>query len=346
MGKAAEDAAAKIIGFKEYHHRSSAIPQAILTPELRITWHNEAFLHLFHLEQECTNTHIAGLTEFAGTDDRSLFHQLSDPATGFSFQGRGTSRFRHHPVLYTDIMIMPLLDENDPSKGVCGYCAYFHDVSREQRAQLQSIFSSLLEASLMKDHDTGRHIARVNDYSRRMAEHLYEAGTILEVSREFVENISFLAAMHDVGKIGIPDDILNKEGSLEAWEWEVMKGHTVNGAYILSSYPDPMAVEIARSHHERWDGSGYPYGLISEMIPLSARIVSIADVYDALRSRRSYKESMDHAQARDIVILGRGTQFDPELIDCFSEIEEDFEKIYREKRDITPRQVRPSREAD
>jgi response regulator RpfG family c-di-GMP phosphodiesterase len=334
----------KYLHFKEYHHKSSSIPQALFDLDLRVVWYNDAFALLFRREENCDQLHIAELAELKGVDGRSLFHQLSDPATGYSFRGRGETRFQHHSSLYTNVLIMPMLNEENPDAGVGAYCAYFHDVSTEWRENLRGIFSGLLQASMMKDNDTGQHIERVNRYSKLIAQHLYEVGTDLEVTHDFVENISFLAAMHDVGKIGVPDDILNKQGSLEDWEWEIMKTHTVNGAYILSSYPDPIAVEIARSHHERWDGSGYPYGLTGNMIPMSARIVTIADVYDALRSRRSYKDAMGHDQSKELIYLGKETQFDPELIDCFYDLEKRFEEVYDEMEDIIPPGSRSLRE--
>jgi putative two-component system response regulator len=140
--------------------------------------------------------------------------------------------------------------------------------------------------------------------------------------------------MHDVGKIGTPDDILNKEGPLSDWEWAVMREHTKNGAFILSTYPNPMAKEIALSHHERWDGSGYPYQLSGEMIPLAARIVTIADVYDALRMERSYKPAMEHEAAVTTMIKEGGSHFDPFLVEVFSSLGDDFKRIFDDNQDV------------
>jgi putative two-component system response regulator len=136
-----------------------------------------------------------------------------------------------------------------------------------------------------------------------------------------------------VGKIGTPDDILNKEGPLSDWEWTVMREHTKNGAFILSSYPNPMAKEIALSHHERWDGSGYPYQLSGEQIPLAARITTIADVYDALRMERSYKPALSHDVTVQKMLEGKETHFDPFLTDVFAAIAKDFNKIYEKNQD-------------
>jgi putative two-component system response regulator len=133
-----------------------------------------------------------------------------------------------------------------------------------------------------------------------------------------------------VGKIGTPDDILNKVGTLDPWEWEIMKEHTKNGAYILRRYHIPMAAEIALRHHERWDGTGYPYGLSGDDIPLSARIVAIADVYDALRMRRTYKEPFPHDRAVATIADERGRHFDPLLVDRFLAIAPSFGRIFSE----------------
>jgi putative two-component system response regulator len=206
----------------------------------------------------------------------------------------------------------------------------FDDFTEENKKLLRSVFLSLLEASKLKDNDTGKHIIRVNEYSKRLAEELFKTGgeAYKRIDADFIDNIGFLAAMHDVGKIGTPDDILNKEGPLADWEWAVMREHTKNGAFILSTYPNPMAKEIALSHHEKWNGSGYPFRLEGDMIPLAARIVTIADVYDALRMERSYKPNLSHDVSYQKIIEGSGTHFDPHLIDVFSNIAGDFSNIY------------------
>jgi len=202
----------------------------------------------------------------------------------------------------------------------------------EHRQLLQSTFTSLLGAARLKDNDTGNHIERVNRYARVLAQDLLAQGA-KGVDREFVESIGLVAALHDVGKIGTPDDILNKAGQLEAWEWDVMKQHTTNGAYILSTYPNPMAREIALRHHERWDGTGYPHGLSQDLIPLPARIVAVADVYDALRMRRTYKDPYTHDAAVKNMTGERGTHFDPALIDRFLQVSEGFRAIFSDLAD-------------
>jgi putative two-component system response regulator len=205
----------------------------------------------------------------------------------------------------------------------------FVDITSENRTLLRNVFLSLLEASKLKDNDTGQHITRVNYYSKRLAKELFNKKGYERIDADFIDTIGFLASMHDVGKIGTPDDILNKEGPLSEWEWTVMQEHTKNGAFILSTYPHPMAKEIALSHHERWNGLGYPFKLEGDMIPLAARIVSIADVYDALRMKRSYKPAIPHKKTVEKMMDSKNLQFDPALIDVFYNIAEDFKNLYK-----------------
>jgi putative two-component system response regulator len=178
-------------------------------------------------------------------------------------------------------------------------------------------------------------VERVNSYSRAISEKLKGQWKWVDVDGHlvdniFVEDIGMFAAYHDVGKIGTPEIILHKNGKLNEDEWKVMKEHPSNGALILDAHPNPMVKDIARSHHERWDGSGYPWGLNGEDIPLAGRIVAIADVYDALRTRRPYKKPFSEKKTADIIIEGAGTHFDPGLVEVFRELREDFERIFSE----------------
>ncbi len=170
-------------------------------------------------------------------------------------------------------------------------------------------------------------------YSKSFANKLFDNPDYPEVNTEFIENILFLAPMHDVGKIGTPDDILTKPSSLNSSEWKIMKEHTINGAYILKAYPDPMAAQIATFHHEKWNGNGYPYGVSGSDIPLPARIVSIADVYDALRMKRSYKDEFSHKKAQEIITKDAGSHFDPYLVELFNNNNREFESIYEKLKD-------------
>ena len=185
------------------------------------------------------------------------------------------------------------------------------------------IIQRLSTASECKDEATGNHISRMSHYAAAVARHmgLDEATT---------ELILYAAPMHDLGKIGIPDRILLKPGKLSPLEWEIMKKHTLIGAEILKDSPIELlrAGEIiARTHHEKWNGSGYPAGLRGVEIPLYGRIVAIADVFDALTSVRPYKEAYSVEAALDILREGKGSHFDPEVVDAFFEILDEIRAI-------------------
>jgi putative two-component system response regulator len=145
--------------------------------------------------------------------------------------------------------------------------------------------------------------------------------------KKTVETILYSAPMHDIGKIGIPDGILLKAGKLDAEEWRIMKGHTIIGANILKGSRIGfvrMGAMIALTHHEKWDGSGYPNGLKGRQIPLAGRIVTLADVFDALTSKRTYKEAFPVEKSNRIIEEGRGKHFDPEVVDAFFAIQDEI----------------------
>lgn len=175
------------------------------------------------------------------------------------------------------------------------------------------VLARLARAAEFRDDETGEHTRRVG----RMAATL---GRQLGLSDEEVEELRLTAPLHDVGKIGIPDGILLKAGSLTEAERSLMETHAIIGAELLSDSPWPllrMAREIALNHHERWDGSGYPHGLAGEDIPITARIVAVADVFDALCHERSYRPAMSEAEALDRIREGSGTHFDPRVVEAF-----------------------------
>jgi len=196
-------------------------------------------------------------------------------------------------------------------------------------ASLETI-NRLTKAAEYKDEETGAHIQRMSLYSEAVARSVgLDEGT--------VENILFSASMHDLGKISTPDHILLKAGQLDAAEWEIMKQHTVVGASILSG-SDSEVIKlgeiIARSHHEKWDGSGYPDGLKGNEIPIAARVVAIADVFDALSSKRPYKKSFSQEKTFAIIKEGSGKHFDPAVVDAFFAVQEEILAIkqkYAEK---------------
>ena len=195
--------------------------------------------------------------------------------------------------------------------------------------------SLLARAAEIYDEGSGNHVFRVNEYSHFLAGTLgQEAG--------YCRKLRYSAQLHDVGKMGVAPAVLRKTGPLTADERREMDNHTVYGQRILSRSPRlGMAADIALSHHEKWDGSGYPAGKREDEIPLAARIVQMADIYDALRSERSYKPALDHARARDIILLGderidSAGHFDPTLIEAFADTHQKFDEIWQAFVDNTP----------
>lgn len=196
----------------------------------------------------------------------------------------------------------------------------------------------------MRDNETGNHIRRTQYYIKILAEYLVKKGMYKDILTP--ENINLLfksAPLHDIGKIGIPDRILLKPGRLTPEEFEIMKEHTTIGRDALIAAESLLDVEssflrfareIVYSHHEWWNGKGYPQGLKGEEIPLSARLMAIADVYDATRSKRIYKEAKDHKTALSEILTERGTHFDPAIIDAFEAVEKEFERIAATFKDV------------
>ncbi len=181
----------------------------------------------------------------------------------------------------------------------------------------------LSRAAEYKDKNTGAHIMRMSEYCAVIARRI-------GLDETDVDMAAYGAPMHDVGKIGIPDRILLKPGKLDPDEWEIMKQHTIIGAQILAGSDAEfisLAEVIALTHHEKWDGSGYPRGLRKSEIPLAGRIVAIADVFDALTSQRPYKEPFPTEESLDMIRQSRGTHFDPEVVDAFFMIEDEIVAI-------------------
>lgn len=197
-------------------------------------------------------------------------------------------------------------------------------LSKELIDNLYEIIYILSEITETRSLETGEHVKRVGKTTKIIAKNL-------EFDKKDLEYIETAAMLHDIGKIGIPDNILNKPGKLNDDEWEIMKNHTIIGYKILSSVNNPlfkMAANIALNHHENWDGSGYPNGLKGEEIPLEARIVSIVDVYDALSSDRVYRKAWSKEKVLDFIKKNKGIKFDPKIVQVFFDNYEEIKQIY------------------
>ena len=193
---------------------------------------------------------------------------------------------------------------------------------------------SLAKLAESRDPETGAHLERMREYSRILASDLSQQEKYRDIiDADYVRTIYMTSPLHDIGKVGIPDEILLKPGPLTSAEFDIMKEHTLIAGDTLAAAVDHnpsasffrFAQDIALTHHECYDGSGYPRGLAGEDIPLCGRIVSVADVYDALTSRRVYKAAYRHEKARSIIVEGRGKAFDPDVVDAFLRREQDFQ---------------------
>lgn len=197
----------------------------------------------------------------------------------------------------------------------------------------------LAKLSEYRDTDVGSHLERIREFSKAIAKEMSGITKYKElITDSYIDYIYQASILHDIGKVGIPDDVLLKPGKLTSEEFQVIKSHSILGGDSLKDIEAktdgesflPIAREIAYYHHEKWNGKGYPEGLSGDNIPLSARIVSLADVYDALTSKRIYKEAFTHAEAVKIIVSERGRQFDPEVVDAFMARNKEFSRISEE----------------
>ena len=206
----------------------------------------------------------------------------------------------------------------------------------------ESITSTMSTLAEFRDEDTGHHIKRTQLYIELLAKKAAELYPDMELDNEMISLITRSAPLHDIGKITTPDSILLKPGKLTDEEFATMKLHAEKGAKILETAAQSMgahggyltiAQELAISHHEKWDGSGYPKGLEGENIPISGRLMAVVDVYDALRSERVYKPEFSHEKSMGIILEGAGSHFDPRLVEALKMIEEDVNHLSEKWKD-------------
>jgi putative two-component system response regulator len=248
---------------------------------------------------------------------------LDDRASRLAALDAGAEDFLTKPIDRAELWgrVRNLLRLKEYADLLGDHARILEDQVNERTEQLTASYrdtiSTLTRASSYRDEETGAHVQRISFYCVELAQ-------TLRLDAAFCDCIRYASPMHDVGKIAIPDRILLKRGPLDADEWVVMKTHSALGAKMLEGGDSPylrMGRDIALGHHERWDGTGYPYGLAGEATPLAARLMSIADVYDALRSERPYKQAYDHETAVAVITRGDGRtspgHFDPEILGAF-----------------------------
>jgi len=237
---------------------------------------------------------------------------------------------------------------------------YQRELEQRVRSQVKEITSAQLAAIFAmsklaesRDTETGAHLERMREYCRALAQQLSKLEKYRKLlDAEFVDAIYAASPLHDIGKVGIPDQILLKSGKLNLAEWEVMKTHATIGGNTLravdAQHPGNllirMGIDIAEGHHEKWDGSGYPNALRGESIPIAARILALADVYDALTSQRCYKKAFAHSDALHIIRQGAGSHFDPEVVQAFLAIEAEFIRVRQCFKDVDESALRVTRD--
>ena len=202
---------------------------------------------------------------------------------------------------------------------------------------LDDLVFALAEMSAYRSGETGSHLKRVREYCFLLADDLRIHHPELGLTKSLVSDIASVSVLHDIGKVGIPDYVLHKPGRLTKEEFKLMQTHTtISGKILMDLYRKNgsnyllLGCEIAIAHHEKWDGSGYPYGLIADEIPVSARVMALADVFDALTSRRCYKDAFSCKKAKDIITQEMANQFDPMLLASFLRIADKMEDVLKD----------------
>ncbi len=230
-------------------------------------------------------------------------------------------------IMHFAILNLAVLYLNDKEQK-----SYYQELSNSHSAALESM---VLVAGT-KDFETGAHLTRTKEYMKLLAEHMKEHVVYSDtLTQEFIDTIYHASPLHDIGKVGIPDAILQKPGKLNEDEFNTMKNHPEIGMKIIkdamNSYDKNSFLQIAYNitfyHHEKWDGSGYPIGLKEKDIPLEARLMALVDVYDALISKRCYKDAYSYEKAENIIIEGSGKHFDPKIVKAFEQLKDEFKEI-------------------
>lgn len=265
-----------------------------------------------------------GYTETEYKDKfQSMWEDILNPSVGF-WEGNLINKKKDNSLVWVNLKISTHFDSDGNALSIIGLPLDITEKRKQNQFERMQAFRAIADLAELRDNETGAHMKRVGIFSRLLAKGV-------GLSKKFCDDIVTFAPLHDIGKVGILDSILTAHRKLTAEEFEVMKTHTVLGYNIVKDKPGfEMAADIILNHHEKFNGDGYPRGLKYDDIPLSAQIVAIADVYDALRSRRPYKAPIPHNLALLVLQDEAGKQFNPRLIEAFCLIEGKIERVYEE----------------
>ena len=348
--KKAEEAL--VVSEEKYRNILQSIEEGYIEIDLsgHITFYNEAACNMLGYNSE----------ELEGLNHRNLTTletwREADQVFAEVLETGRSAYLPEYEVLHKDgsarILELNISLRTDRQDQPMGYRIVSRDVTERLKAEreklrLESQLQEARSATILglaklaeyRDEGTGTHLERMREYSRIIAEQMATLPQYRDyISANYIEDIFRSSILHDIGKVGVPDAILLKPGELTVEEFEIIKTHAVLGGDALTDIESQiegtsfltLGKEIAYYHHEKWDGSGYPKGLKGEDIPLSARMVALADVYDALTSKRFYKEAYSHDRAREIIIELKGTHFDPAVVEAFLAVENEFDQIRRE----------------
>lgn len=252
-----------------------------------------------------------------------MWRTLKDPSIG-TWQGTVINRCRNGSLLWVRLIVNAVYDEGGRIKNLIGLPIDISESRNREKISKIELYSTIAAMAELRDEETSNHMRRVGLFSKILAKSL-------GMPEKYCEDLELFAPMHDIGKVGVPDSLLLARRKLTPEEWTEMKRHTVMGHNIVKDKQDlALVAAITLRHHERWDGTGYPDGVTGEEIPLSARITALADVYDALRSARPYKEPWTHDRAVEEIISQAGRQFDPRIVEVFRDSQELFARVFEE----------------
>ncbi len=248
---------------------------------------------------------------------KDLWTSILDPEKGY-WDGYVFNRTRSGEVKEIHLRVNSMRDSEGELLGFGALLLDVTDILERERQIRYACYRTIVDLAEVRDNETGEHLTRMSEFSALLAEKL-------GCPRKFVMDIKQFAPFHDIGKVGIPDSILLAPRKLTAEEFDLIKTHPTIGYDILKNAETlQFAGEIAHTHHEKFNGKGYPQGLVGKKIPLCGRIIALADVYDALRSKRPYKNPWPHEEVVDLIVSERGEHFDPEIVDCFLENKDEF----------------------